>query len=154
MPEFVAALQPRQKRVVEPKPSSLSRAPRGPASRPNDISRLHRAVGNPTRHQLLYWNSVQPKLRVGPIDDESEREANRVADQVTRKRGPSPEISRSYASPPLQRACAECQKRETLCSHCEEELQRRPAGTASQSSERYTRFSGPGDDHGSAEPST
>jgi len=62
---------------------------------------------------------LQPKLTVGAPDDAFEREADRVADQVMRMPDPgAPGIA--HASPGIQRVCDEC----------EEELQRKPDGTA------------------------
>jgi len=53
-------------------------------------------------------NIVQPKLRIGPVNDQYEKEADAVADQVMRM-PPSP--------PPIQRKCEECE---------EEQLQMKP----------------------------
>lgn len=61
---------------------------------------------------------VQPKLTVGAPDDEYEREADRVAEQVTR--GAAPPVS--PAQPRVQRACA-CGGTCASCSK-DEELQR------------------------------
>ncbi|HWM92809.1 MAG TPA: DUF4157 domain-containing protein [Thermoanaerobaculia bacterium] len=69
---------------------------------------------------------LQPKLEVGPPDDEFEREADRVADEVTR--GGAAEVS--SAPPRVQRACAcggtcdDCRQKE------EEKLRRATAESA------------------------
>src|SRR2546423_14680426 len=63
--------------------------------------------------------SVQPKLSVSPSDDPHEREADRVAEHVTRAPAPT-----------LQRACAACSAGGASCPKCAEEgggLQRRAA---------------------------
>ena len=66
---------------------------------------------------------LQPKLRVGAIDDPLEREADRVAEQVTSSG--SPGIATSHAAPGIQRKCAcggssgeceECRKRDAELS--------------------------------------
>src|SRR5690349_7086375 len=64
---------------------------------------------------------IQPKLKVGAIDDPLEHEADRVADRVMRMTGPVPSLS--DAPPALHRKCAACaaDDRETL---------RRAGGTA------------------------
>lgn len=72
---------------------------------------------------------LQAKLTVGAPDDEYEREADRVADQMTH--GAAPPVS--PAPPRVQRACA-CGG---TCASCreEEELRRSPAGSSPVSSE-------------------
>ncbi|HEY5704634.1 MAG TPA: DUF4157 domain-containing protein [Terrimicrobiaceae bacterium] len=70
---------------------------------------------------------VQAKLRIGAPDDEYEREADRVADQVMREQGLA--VGSTLDSPDgpkaVQRKCAECDGSDNgLCSECEEELQR------------------------------
>jgi len=71
-------------------------------------------------HHSLASPTLQAKLAVGAPDDEYEREADRVAEQVTR--GAAPPVS--PAPPRVQRACA-CGG---TCSSCrEEELQRSPS---------------------------
>jgi outer membrane protein OmpA-like peptidoglycan-associated protein len=66
-------------------------------------------------HRLLQAGAIQAKLTVGPADDEYEREADRVADQVMRMPDPAADV--------VQRAPVQIQR---LCPECEDELQRRP----------------------------
>ena len=52
-----------------------------------DIAALQRTAGNQAVHDLLQRRSAPPKrpnLRVGPVGDRYERQADRVAEQVTR----------------------------------------------------------------------
>jgi outer membrane protein OmpA-like peptidoglycan-associated protein len=60
--------------------------------------------------RLLQSGAIQTKLTVGPADDEYEREADRVADEVMRMAPPSG--TRAGAASQLQRVCAECEKEE------------------------------------------
>lgn len=70
---------------------------------------------------------VQAKLRVGPLDDKYEREANRVADQVMRMPEPEPAITDSLHLPDsVQRECAARRDGGELCPECEETLQLQP----------------------------
>ncbi len=69
--------------------------------------------------QILRGPRPQAKLTVGAPDDAHEREAERVADEVTRMPAPEPGQTTGVAladSPQVQRMCPEC----------EEELRRRP----------------------------
>jgi hypothetical protein len=66
---------------------------------------------------------IQAKLKVGPVDDPLEHEADRVADQVMRM--PAPEIEPAVAEPQISRKCAACEAEQE-----EERLQRKPVGTA------------------------
>jgi outer membrane protein OmpA-like peptidoglycan-associated protein len=111
MAEFAAARQPVQTRTSDPQRPSSSRVPRGPVSPTNDIGHLSRAVGNRTLHRLLRAHSVQPKIAVGPVDDEYEREADRVADDVMRL--PDPSATPVQRTPlRVQRMCPECEAEE------------------------------------------
>ena len=81
---------------------------------------------------------VQPKLSVSPSDDPHEREADRVAERVTR-------------APTVRRACAACSAGEGPCPKCEEEggrVQRRvePSSDSSAVSvpDGFARSLGPG----------
>jgi Domain of unknown function (DUF4157) len=68
---------------------------------------------------------IQAKLRVGSPNDECEREADRVADQVVRM--PEPQaaaIDSVHGRETVQRACAACASGGGLCPECEEELRR------------------------------
>jgi len=64
------------------------------------------------RH-ILHAPQPQPKLTVGAPDDAFEHEADQVADHVMRM--PEPEVTASGAPPRVQR----------LCSHCEEEREKK-----------------------------
>ena len=71
---------------------------------------------NPVIQQLLGSARVQPKLRVGAVNDPAEAEADRVADRVMRM--PEP-VNGGVDGGKVQRKCATC----------EEEAQRKPAET-------------------------
>jgi Domain of unknown function (DUF4157) len=71
------------------------------------ITSLQRNVGNQSMHRLLGSAVIQTKLTVGPADDEYEREADRVADEVMRMPTSPPEIHRNSHSVP--RKCHECE---------------------------------------------
>jgi outer membrane protein OmpA-like peptidoglycan-associated protein len=104
------------------------------SSAPLAIARLQRAVGNRTvarliaqgvdpvarrAHQAVVQrkcaecekehDTIQPKLAVGPADDEYEREADRVAEHVMRMPDP---VSRALQRTPaiVQRVCKECEE--------------------------------------------
>ena len=73
---------------------------------------------------------IQPKLKVGAVNDPAEAEADRVADRIMRMPAPeagtgSPAISAHSGAAPVQRVCAEC----------EEELNREPADQTIQRQE-------------------
>ena len=67
------------------------------------------------------WAPVQAKLRIGPVDDPLEHEADRAADAVMHNE-PVGNIGRAQAAP--QRKCAECEAEEGR----EPALQRKCAG--------------------------
>lgn len=118
MADFAATHQPAQTRTTDPQRPSSSRPSRGPVSLTSDIARLSHIAGNRTVHQMLRSHGVQPKVAVGPVDDEFEREADHVADSVMRMPDP--------AAAPLQRTPVEVQRK---CAACEEEekVQRTPS---------------------------
>lgn len=112
--------------------SSLTTTPRP------DISGLQRALGNRGMQQLLRSRAIQPKLTVGHVDDEYEREADCVATTVMRMPGPPSDVDQR-APMRIQRTCAECEDelhREARpasanqatvtrkCAKCEEEIHR------------------------------
>ena len=70
---------------------SPERVPRR-ASPVSDLMRAQRDAGNAAVLRML---GAQPKLRVGPPDDEFEREADQVADRVMRM--PATEVHRKCA---------------------------------------------------------
>src|SRR5262245_45906757 len=87
-------------------PPSLQRSPRYD---------LHRALGNQGM-QRVRSGLVQAKLTVNDPNDAYEHEADRVADEVLRMPEPGGRsLGASSALPRIQR----------LCSHCEEEMQRK-----------------------------
>jgi hypothetical protein len=140
MAEFAATHQPAQTRTTDPQRPSSSRPSRGPVSLTSDIARLSQIVGNRTVHQVLRSHGVQPKVAVGPADDEYEREADRVADSVMRMPDPAAApVQRTPVS--VQRKCAACEEEEKVqrtpaevqraCPACEkEQLQRAASGGA------------------------
>jgi hypothetical protein len=91
---------------------TAGRAPIGPVrASPTPLGQLQRSLGNRNVHRLLLTRAVQAKLTVGPVDDDYEREADRVARQVMRMPDRSAEVA---PRPPLhiQRMCAECEEEE------------------------------------------
>jgi hypothetical protein len=98
------------------------------ADRP--VSRLAQA-GRPLVRQILETPHIQRKLTIGPPNDEFEREADRVADQVMRM-PESVAVSGAAKPPAMQRECQECEAEEKtvqrMCTECaEEETVRRQA---------------------------
>lgn len=88
--------------------SSGGRA-RNVSSKPSTASQ----IGNQAFARALSFGrfaSVQAKLRVGPVDDPMEREADRIADAVLSTRSVSP--TGVAATPRAQRMCASCQEEE------------------------------------------
>lgn len=84
-----------------------SRGPATPVA--SSIHRLPHAPGNRALHRLLNPLPIQPKLTISRPDDQYEREADRVADEVMRMPdtgGPST-VQRSAVA--VQRACASCE---------------------------------------------
>jgi len=89
--------------------------------------------------RLLGSHAIQAKLTVGPAHDESEREADRVADEVMRMPEPMAAVSVQRAPPTIQRLCHECEEEkeeelkrspiasQRMCTECEEEVQRESA---------------------------
>lgn len=80
---------------------SATCGPAQPAARPQASGTVpHRAAGacqNQALQTLLRDGQLQAKLRVGPVDDPLEREADAVAERVTRTTAPT-----------VQRKCAAC----------------------------------------------
>jgi hypothetical protein len=82
--------------------------------------RLQRAAGNHAIHRLVSA-SIQSKLTIGPPDDEHEREADRVADDVMRMPASTEDVRR--ATPMVQRQCRACEaaaSEETASAQAEE----------------------------------
>lgn len=57
---------------------------------------------------ILGRGAVQPKPKVGAVDDPLEREADRIADQVMRMDSADPVSNSGPPAPSVQRRCAEC----------------------------------------------
>ena len=91
---------------IQPARSSSSR---------NPLLELQRSVGNQAIQRLTSSPFIQTKLQVSTPEDESEQEADRVADTVMRM--PEPTVSRqavvqpvsSHITPLAQRACDKCE---------------------------------------------
>jgi outer membrane protein OmpA-like peptidoglycan-associated protein len=99
------------------------------------ILRLQRTLGNRAVQRFVTERprpTVQPKLEVGRPDDASEREADRVAEQVVRTPDPptaTPSAARLVPVGRVQRMCPRCQRRARQgkpldCPDCEAELRR------------------------------
>lgn len=113
----VATHQPAQLQRVDPHRSTSRGAPHGGGfSLASTIHHLQRSVGNRAMNALVRSPPIQPKLAVSHPEDESEREADRVADQVMRMPEPRSRLALSHVTPTIQRACHEC----------EDKLQRQP----------------------------
>lgn len=50
----------------------------------NLIFHLHQSIGNRAIQRLIESNAIQEKITIGQPNDKYEREADRVADQITR----------------------------------------------------------------------
>ena len=122
----VAPPQAAQAQRADPQRAATCPAREGAAPARADVHRLQRALGNRAMHRFLRPVPVQPKLTVGAPDDEYEREADRVADEVVRRPDPAPAIPIQRAIGPIQRKCTECEHEEDE----EEKPQRAPEGTA------------------------
>ena len=85
MAKAVAARQTARSRRADPQRRAAARpAQRGAIPARAGIDRLQRALGNRGMYHLLRSGAIQAKLTIGPADDEYEREADRVADDVMR----------------------------------------------------------------------
>lgn len=135
MAELVAA----RAALQAPRTEAARRAPSGRARDGGalELGHLQRAVGNLGMHRLLRAGVVQAKLTVGPADDDYEREADRVADQVMRM--PDPTVGRALhhnsvqASPAIAQRVAQLHHRASAgtqrtpvqinrkCDECEKE---------------------------------
>jgi hypothetical protein len=99
------------------------------------IGHLQRALGNRGMTRLLRSGAIQTKLMVGPPDDEYEREADRVADEVMRMPEPTSAVTAQRSALAIHRVCSECEPEEVqraplpiqrVCPGCDEEVQRAP----------------------------
>ncbi|WP_394829203.1 DUF4157 domain-containing protein [Pendulispora albinea] len=71
---------------------------------------------------------LQAKLKVGAVDDAFEREADRVADAISRSENAN--VRGQVSGGHVQRACAACSGGQGACPKCEEEsraIQRKPS---------------------------
>jgi outer membrane protein OmpA-like peptidoglycan-associated protein len=91
--------------------SGLRRTHSAAASRPG-LDSLQRSAGNHAVHRLLRSTRAQAKLAIGPANDEFERQADRVADDVARMPDSAARVTVSRAPESPQRLCAECEKEE------------------------------------------
>ncbi|MEE9128638.1 MAG: DUF4157 domain-containing protein [Phycisphaerales bacterium] len=89
---------------------------------------LQQAIGNRATQSLLAGGLLQPKLRIGPVDDVYEREADRTADRVMRMAEPASADAQPFHSPisRVQRMCAECEEEEKEEEEEEGSIQRKP----------------------------
>lgn len=76
---------------------------------------------HPAVHAILHA-PIQPKLKIGAVDDPLEHEADRVADQVMRM--PAQDVSAAAVPPQISRKCPACEEEE-------EKLQKKEAGSQS-----------------------
>lgn len=94
-------------------------------SQTSSIAHLQRTVGNRAISRVMQSRThspsgtIQPKLTVSHPEDESEREADRVAAQVMRMPAPNSYVTSHHTQPTIQRVCTECEDR----------LQRQPVVT-------------------------
>jgi len=65
-------------------------------------------------NRVLGSRTIQPKLTLGPPDDEYEREADRVADQVMRMPETRSRQSVEHSPMLIQRSCNECEEEQRL----------------------------------------
>lgn len=130
----VVNAQPAKTQRVDPQRSARGVTPHSTGfSGTSPIDKLQRAVGNRSITSLLRSQIIQPKLSVSHPEDESEREADRVAEQVMRMTEPPGQqdeekeglIQRKFGLP-VQRKCTGYSSGGEACSTCaeEEKLQR------------------------------
>lgn len=114
-------------------PSSANVSSKQTGSHPHAVG-LQQGIGNAATMRLFRSPLIQPKLTVSHPEDESEREADRVADQVMRMtEPPRPQddeekeglVHRKFGLT-VQRKCNDCSSGGEACSTCaeEENLQR------------------------------
>lgn len=130
----IAASQTARTRRVDPQRSAHSVASQvvGFSAR-SPIRQVQRAVGNRAMNSLLRSPIIQPRLTVSHPEDESEREADRIADQVMRMVEPNCglEIRRSTPSIEVHRKCA-CDGSGGDCAECKKKNAENLQRTASQ----------------------
>lgn len=81
----------------------------GAPTKTSSIARLQQSVGNHAMTRLLRSPVIQPKLTVSRPEDESEREADRVADQVMRMAEPPKSMAVSSTSLVSRDNCPSCE---------------------------------------------
>ena len=114
----VAARQTAQAQRTDPQRAAARPARQGAMPARAGIDHLQRALGNRGMYHLLRSGAIQAKLAIGPADDEYEREADRLADDVMRMPEPASGLTAQRAPVGIQRMC---------CLECGEEVQRQPA---------------------------
>ncbi|MEE9128636.1 MAG: DUF4157 domain-containing protein [Phycisphaerales bacterium] len=86
---------------------------------------MQQAIGNRATQNLLAGGLLQPKLRIGPVNDVYEREADRTAQRIMRMPVPDSDVARPLQAPisRVQRMCTECEEEQIQrkCAECEEE---------------------------------
>ncbi len=89
---------------------------------PSQHARLRRMAGI---RAILHSPGLQPKLKVGAVNDPAEAEADRVADQVMRM--PEPTAACAPSCPPSIFGQSGSAPVRRLCADCEEKMHRKPA---------------------------
>ncbi|MFQ5524997.1 MAG: DUF4157 domain-containing protein [Thermoanaerobaculia bacterium] len=117
------AAKPEVSTARRPEPKTPSRETAPNAGRA--LLELQTGPGNRATTGLLQTGILQPSLRIGPLDDCYEREADRMADRVMAGESGDALASGSPATASVQR----------LCPRCDEELKREPAPTLDAVSE-------------------
>src|SRR5215213_1007869 len=92
-----------------------------PSSAQHPLADLQSSFGNVTVQRLIRSPYIQAKLNVSSPGDQSEREADRVADKVMRM--PDPQATRG-ATVSIQTRSSRIHRK---CAGCEEEMQRPPS---------------------------
>ncbi len=98
---------------------------RATRQRPPAVAARAAAARVPPVRNILHGPQVQPKLKIGAVNDPAEAEADRVADQVMRM--PEPAASHASGEPPFVSGQPGCAPIRRLCAECEEEMHRKPA---------------------------
>lgn len=76
------------------------------------LTSLQRSIGNRALQRLLQSSYVQTKLKISKPGDRSEREADRVAESVSRSAAPGAYVPPASPGPPISRAGMTGQERE------------------------------------------
>lgn len=82
------------------------------------------AAPMPHVRSILHGPRVQPRLKVGAVNDPAEAEADRMAEEAMRMPELKPEIG---SGPPLISASSGDTPVRRLCTECEEDINRKPA---------------------------